>query len=108
MKSFPYIQQDVLEKEYLKISGVTELKDEVDRRGVIMLACCIYGPTLRSLTRHLSYPTTEIRECLTRLRTFHILKNRKMMVEWFEKDGAIAFLCDHLVVEGLLERSDSK
>ena len=98
------ITQTDLEKEYKKVSGVKSIESDVDRRGVIMLACCIHGPKFYILSKYLNYSHLEIKECLKRLKSCHIIQNGKMAVEWFEKNGGIAFCCDHLVVEGLLTR----
>ena len=103
-KHVPKITQQRLEREYCKVAGVTKFGSETDRRGVVMLACCSFGPTVKAIQAHLSYPASEIRECLKRLKNTGILKKGKLHVDWFKKDGGLSFCLDAATVEGWLQR----
>ena len=62
--------QAKLEKIYCTISGTRSVTNEVDRRGVIMLACCVWGPNFQALVKHLDsdYSGTAIKDCLKKLQ----------------------------------------
>ncbi len=105
MKKTKVINQAFLEKEYLRLNGTKKMGDITDRRGVIMLAACVFGPSVDEIAKHLDYKRGEIFTCLAMMRKAGVLKRGKLAVDWFSKHGAVAFLCDVLAVEGILKRA---
>ena len=103
------ITQLFLEREYIRVTGVEAIASDQDRRGVVMLACCVYGHSVDALKAQLSYSPELITDCLNRMLKAKIIRKGTLAVDWFAKDGGgIAFCCDAAVVEGWLRRSEGK
>lgn len=96
---------DVIKKEAKNVTGMNE-KDPYFKTAAILLSAVSVGPNIKKISSFTGYSRNEVGEKIKKARENGIItKGNKFAVEWFEKDyGGIAFCCDCMVIDGLLER----
>jgi len=94
-----------IKEEVLKMDKNIEPEGHSFQTAVILLSGLVVGPNAKKIAKFTGYPLNEVKLRADNLRSSGIWKGSKLAVDWFdEKDGAIAFWCDCLVADGLLER----
>lgn len=107
MKSIPTVHE--LE---LMICRMDKSLRKTEHRKTRQAAVILMGAALGTLRQDVTdiqaktgYKQDWIREVVTNIRNSHIWRRGKTHCDWFEKDGAVAFLCDVAVACGWLLRS---
>jgi hypothetical protein len=101
----PTVKQ--LEEEVRHIMGIKNVPDyPYFQDDVVLLASAVVGPSQRKLRAFTNYPMALIKSVAQRARATGIWKGNKVNCEWFEEGhGGVAFICDSLVLAGLLKRT---
>jgi len=94
------------EEEVMKLDPKTGPDDPVFSTAVFMLAALQVGANADRVAKFCGYRRDYVRERARRLREAKVWVGGKTNCEWFEENGGIAFWCDVLVAEGLLDRSN--
>lgn len=96
-----------LKKEVHLLYGTKGKKDEDEafRAGLVLLSSAFLGPSIPDISDFTGVPEEQISEWASNLERSGIWRGGKVYVDWFDKDGGVAFLCDTLVMQGLLKRA---
>jgi len=102
------ITLEMLKKECLNIDPSIKEDDPIFGTMLFMLAsAAVTGPNADKTAKFCHLPRSYVRERARRLRDNGVWKGRKLMVDWFEDNGALSLICDVLVAEGMLRRAKS-
>lgn len=95
---------EAIKKEVMKIHGVDE-EDQNVQTGVILLASAIVGPNITKIMKFTGYSRAEVSKRAKNCRKNKIWVKDKVSCDWLDENGGIAFICDCMVADGILQRS---
>lgn len=98
-----------IKKEVKRIDPALSEGDKSFETSVILLSSLVVGTSIKALHKFTGIHAEFIRERSKRLRKGRVWVGGKVDCnEWFEGGGGIAFICDCLVADGLLNRVKEK
>lgn len=97
----------MLKKEVHRLYGTKgkDAEDEAFQAGLVLLSSAFLGPCVGDIASFTKVPEEKISAWASNLERGGIWRGGKVYAEWFGKDGGVAFLCDTLVMQGLLQRA---
>lgn len=97
-----------IQREVKRLDPKLHKNDNLFKTAVLMFSALRVGPSTKRLVEFTGYPTSFVEPRVQRLRKAKIFVRGKVRCAWFEKAGGeIAFWCDVLVAEGMLDRREN-
>ena len=95
-----------VKKEVRRIYGVGDDDDsEAFQAGVVLLSSAFLGPHVGAIAKFTKITEDTVCKFASNLERGGVWRAGKVYADWFKKDGGVAFLCDTLVAQGMLQRS---
>lgn len=105
MKKF---DKKFIEAEVQKLDPNLNKSDETFKIACILLSGLEIGADPVAIAKFLDLSIKYVKKYEKNLRKNKIWQGKKTACEWFDKDGGVAFWCDVLVAQGLVERVEGK
>jgi hypothetical protein len=98
-----------IKKEVVRLDLQLKEGDLSFETSVILLSSLVVGTSIKALHKFTGIPAACIRDRSRRLRAGKVWVGGKIDCdEWFEDGGGVAFICDCMVADGIMNRATRK